>query len=573
MVIAVAAVAAVGLSLFAGGVFGWARPPGVTRLLAIEPTSRLGALVLGLILLVVAKGLAGRRLAAHRVLLVVLGVDAFAALAGQHSARRAALVALVFVAVVLVRDHFPTQPDPRRVRFALVGAGGVLISSVVGTSTWIVWHTPDLQHRAGAARAGEGALGGFVGLSGVVQRALPSGPDPANGLLFIGGVTAVLALLVVLSPRQAPHPAPAGIRRKVAALAALPGNDTFAPFALRHDKDYVFSPDGCAAIGYRVLFGVAVAGGDPVGAPDARGAAVHAFLVHCARNGWRPFVIGARGDLASMWTRFGLRSIGIGDEVVVDVERFTLDTPRLRNVRQAVKRTHNMGVSTAVVREADLDPGQREELAEITARCWGGLPERGFSMNLDGLLAGLHPDALLVICRDATGAAVAFQRYVLCTGGTALSLDTMCRLPDAPNGVNERMIVEAMRWGSERGVTRASLNFAAFRTLFDADQRGPLEATGYRTIHLLDRWIKLESLYHFNAKFRPEWVPRSVVLRAWSDLPFLLPAALAAEFGGVFDIRRPSTAWLSEAAERDAADRLEPVAAVDGLAGPTVSNL
>lgn len=564
MVILVAAVAAVGLSLFAGGAFGWELPPGVTRLLGLTPTSRLGALMLGLVLVVLARGLARRRIAAHRVLLIVLGVCAFDALAGHHDFRRAAVVAVGIVAVWTVRAHFLTPPDPRRLRITLMASGGVLLATVAGSSTWMVWRNPYLQHRGGAVHAVEGALGGFVGLSAVVERALPAGSDPANVTLLLGGLTAVVALLVVFSSRPALGPAPARVRRRVAQLVAAAGADTFAPFALRHDKDYAFSPDGRAAVGYRVLFGVAVAGGDPVGHPDALGAAVQAFLEHCAHQGWRPFVIGVRGDLVGLWTRFGMHSFGIGDEVVVDVENFTVDTPRLRNVRQAVKRTRNMGVTTEILREGDLDEPALAELCEVTARCWGGMPERGFSMNLDGLLTGIHPGALLVVCRDDTGTVVAFQRYVLCGDGEALSLDTMCRVPGAPNGVNERMIVEAVQWGGERGVAVASLNFAAFRLLFDAEQRSPLEALGYRTVHLLDRWIKLESLYRFNAKFRPRWIPRSVVLRGWSDLPFILPAALAAEFGGPLDFHRPSAASLQSAAADEA--RLHH----DGAVGPDV---
>jgi lysyl-tRNA synthetase class 2 len=128
-----------------------------------------------------------------------------------------------------------------------------------------------------------------------------------------------------------------------------------------------------------------------------------------------------------------------------------------------------------------------------------------------------------------------------------------------------------MQWGSARGVRQASLNFAAFRPLFDAEQRRPVEALGYRTVHLLDRWIKLESLYQFNAKFRPSWVPRSVVLRSWSDLPFVLPAALTAEFGGSLDFRRPSTAALRAQADADAAGVGPPLPA-DGLANPPLAN-
>jgi hypothetical protein len=44
------------------------------------------------------------------------------------------------------------------------------------------------------------------------------------------------------------------------------------------------------------------------------------------------------------------------------------------------------------------------------------------------------------------------------------------------------------------------LNFAAFRELLEAAERGALERGGYRLLHLLDRFVKFESLYLFNRK-------------------------------------------------------------------------
>ena len=62
-------------------------------------------------------------------------------------------------------------------------------------------------------------------------------------------------------------------RTRVRGLVARPDGDTLDPFALRHDKRYVFSADGRAVVAYRYVNGVGLAAGDPVGevesAPDA----------------------------------------------------------------------------------------------------------------------------------------------------------------------------------------------------------------------------------------------------------------------------------------------------------------
>jgi lysyl-tRNA synthetase, class II len=146
-------------------------------------------------------------------------------------------------------------------------------------------------------------------------------------------------------------------------------------------------------------------------------------------------------------------------------------------------------------------------------------------MALDGLMTGRDADCVVVIARDADGRVgpVAFQRYVPSKAGTALSLDAMRRAPGAPNGINERMIVDAVEWARANDAAELSLNFAAFRKLMEA---GP-DLT--RTERHLSFNVQVESLVKFNSKFRPRWAPRYLVYRSAADLPAILTAILSAE--------------------------------------------
>jgi lysyl-tRNA synthetase, class II len=45
----------------------------------------------------------------------------------------------------------------------------------------------------------------------------------------------------------------------------------------------------------------------------------------------------------------------------------------------------------------------------------------------------------------------------------------------------------------------------------------------------MSRWFQIESLYKFNAKFCPEWVPRFFVYTGTRDIPRIGLAALEAE--------------------------------------------
>jgi lysyl-tRNA synthetase class 2 len=182
-----------------------------------------------------------------------------------------------------------------------------------------------------------------------------------------------------------------------------------------------------------------------------------------------------------------------------------------------------------VVAENALSPGLRVALLGIASTALGGAAERGFSMNLDSMLSGEHPGCMIAVAFDEEGRPIVFQRYA--AAGSGLSLDAMRRTPGAPNGVNERLIVEMVDYAREHEIPELSLNFAAFRELLDASDRSPLEQVGYRALHLLDPLIAVESLYLFDRKFRPSYRPRSVVFRSWADIGWVAAALLTLEFG------------------------------------------
>jgi lysyl-tRNA synthetase class 2 len=246
--------------------------------------------------------------------------------------------------------------------------------------------------------------------------------------------------------------------------------------------------------------------------------------------------MGARGDRLGLYTAVGLRGEYLGDEAIVAVDGFSLEGRAMRGVRQAVNRTHNHGITTEVWREGDLDDALRAELAAIADRGRDGAPERGFSMALDGLLSGRDAECVVVVARDPDGAPFAFQRYVPCRRGAGLSLDAMRRDRVGPNGVNERLIVDAVAWAAEHGITEISLNFAFCRALLDDDA----EVTGPRRLQVwllrrMNPWFQIESLLRFNAKFAPRWVPRYLVYRSLGDLPAVAAAAASAEGFQPFD--------------------------------------
>src|SRR3954466_5531499 len=367
-------------------------------------------------------------------------------------------------------------------------------------------------------------LAGSVALL-VAARAADTGEHALVAWTAVAAAGAVAGL-----PRRPPPPADADDRRHVWALVDNTSGDTLAPFVLRTDKAYVFSPDRQAAIAFRVRLGTAIASGDPVGLPSSYASAVEAFVRHADENGWRVAVLGAGPRSLPLWRRQGLWALSIGRDVRIDVPSFTLEGRRFRNLRQAVQRSRNAGVTTEIVSERDIDDALRAELLDVMTAAGKGTQGRGFAMILDEPLSGVLPGMLIAYARSASGQVVAFHRYASADGGRELSLDVPWRRPGAPNGVDERLIVEMLEWGAARGARSLSLAFAAFPDLFELQRRNIAQRAAYRAVHLLDRFIRLESLYRFVRKFHSFGDERYVALRPF-QVAFVAATALTLEFG------------------------------------------
>lgn len=347
---------------------------------------------------------------------------------------------------------------------------------------------------------------------------------------LIGDALVIVAAAVVVAP-MASRPDPASVPR-IWPLVCQTHDDPLAPFAMHSRKSHYFNADGSAAVAYRTLLGLAVVSGDPVGRSDAFADLAADFLLMCRSRGWRVVVLGCRDERIASW-RAGmssLRAVPIGCDVEVDVPGFAMVGRRFRNLRQAVSRSHNRGITTQLIGEQDLGEALTTELAEVVySSRHGARLERGFSMILDGALEGRYPGVALMVGRDADGVVQGFHRYLVAGEGTDVTLDVPWRRPGAPNGLDERLAVDMIGWCKLSGTRRLSLAFAAFPDLFDSPDRTRVERFYYRLITLGGPLIRLESLYRYLQKFHALGT-RRYVLVSLRDIPLALIVLLTLEF-------------------------------------------
>lgn len=475
----------------------------------VEPLGRMQALLIGTLLIAVARGVAIGRYVGYLLALGVFGLTGAACV--PHRPIGVLVGGLCLATLVAARAAFPARPDPARLRLAGQIGLVALVAAAVASGV--------------DAADNRGAPGGAG--HAVIQDISSGEPGTWPVMLLTVAITGTLLAAVLVALASASRPAPGGRaeRAAVAALVAHPDADSLAPFATRADRSYVWSPDRRAVIGYRVVLGTALAGGDPVGERDSVPGAVGAFMALCAARGWRPAVLGASAATLPEWRRYGLRAVRVGDEAVLPVATFSLASRQMRNVRQAVARTRNAGVTVTV---APLTAAHAARLAPVLAGWLGGSRERGFSMNLDAILTP-RPGCLVATAYAADGVPVAFARFAVCAAGSVYTLDVAPRVRHAPGGVIERLVVEVVGHARRDGVREVSLNFAALRGVSGGG--GPGARLGSVLLRLLDPWVEVAPLNRFCAKFQPCWRPRSLLVPSWWELPEVAVAAMHAELG------------------------------------------
>jgi lysyl-tRNA synthetase class 2 len=320
--------------------------------------------------------------------------------------------------------------------------------------------------------------------------------------------------------------------REIENLLARHGDrDSLGYFALRDDKSVIWSPTGKSCVCYRVVSGVMLASGDPIGDPEAWPGAVHAFLDEAARHAWVPAVMGCSELAAEIWCREGeLTALELGDEAVVEVADFTLQGRAMRNVRQMAARVCRQGYVAEIRRVSEVPRDEIERLIR-RAESWRGSPtERGFSMAL-GRVGGPRDGQCVIATATEDGVLRGLLHFVP-WGPDGLSLDLMRRDRTSQPGVNDFLIVETIRAAEDLGVKRISLNFAVFRSALARGERigaGPVSRAWRGLLIFMSRWFQIESLYKFNAKFCPLWVPRFFVFPGTTDALRVGFAALEAE--------------------------------------------
>ncbi|QEV17722.1 phosphatidylglycerol lysyltransferase domain-containing protein [Streptomyces alboniger] len=453
------------------------------------------------------------------------------------------LTAAFVAALVVGRREFYAKGDRSNPKLAsAVAVGGLLVTSLIAALLVTVTNRAHDDYRSGFLDRWRYGTLRLISLA-ADDRRFEGITTPGWVNVSINVLSALLLCAVLYAAfrsRKAVDPLTEEDEERLRALLGRHGErDSLGYFSLRREKSVVWSPTGKAAVAYRVVSGVSLASGDPIGDPEAWPGAIEPWLAEAREHGWIPAVMGASEEAGTIYARHGLDALELGDEAIVEVaargeaskEHFTLEGRAMRTVRQAYNRVKRAGYTVRVRRHEDIPADEMAALLERADDWRDGATERGFSMALGRLGDPADGRCVMVECTDAEGRLRALLSFVP-WGPSGLSLDLMRRDRDSENGLMEFMVIELLQHAPEIKITQVSLNFAMFRSVFERGSRlgaGPVLRLWRSLLSFFSRWWQIESLYRANAKYRPIWEPRFLLFEKSGDLPRIGVAAARAE--------------------------------------------
>jgi len=256
-----------------------------------------------------------------------------------------------------------------------------------------------------------------------------------------------------------------------------------------------------------------------------------AFRAFAETHAWTIGVMAAGEEWLPIYHAAGLHYLYLGDEAIVDCSTFSLEGGKMKGLRQACSRLSRHGYTVEFLDPSEIDPRRVPDLLELISMLRRGEDERGFSMMLGRLFDPKDKGLLLTVVHGPDGRPAAVCQFVPTPAIEGYSLDLMRRDPgDHPNGLIDYALCSTIAHLGQQGIHTLSLNFAAFRSVLESERGdGTFTRVERWTLRRLSGILPIETLWSFNAKYQPTWLPRHLVYPAAESFVPVVAAILRAE--------------------------------------------
>jgi phosphatidylglycerol lysyltransferase len=483
--------------------------------LPVLELSHLVGSVVGLGLLVVARGLFRRLSAAYHLTFWLLVVGVVASLLKGFDFEEASILATVLLVLYWGRAAFYRPATLGSLRFSPPWIVSIVV--VLTVTTWLGY----FAHR-------------HVEYSSELWWTFAThadAPRVLRALLITGVIASALILMNWFAPAPARNETPNSQDLDKAAAILPRSTDSLANVVLAGDKRLLFHESGDAFIMYEIVNRSWIALGDPVGDVARQEELVWQFRERCDRHGGRAVFYHVRPEHLPLYVDSGLSLVKLGEEARVSLADFSLEGSARADLRQAKRRAERDGASFGIVPVENV-PSMLPQFRAVSD-AWledKSTHEKGFSIgSFEASYLSRFPAAVV----RAEGAIVAFANIWASGDREELSVDLMRFVPDAPRSAMDYLFIELMLWGKQAGFKWFNLGMAPLSGLETHALAPAWHRIGNFIFNYAEQFYNFEGLRHYKEKFDPVWRPRYLAFPGGLALPRVLLDVSTLISGGV----------------------------------------
>jgi len=456
--------------------------------LPLIEASHLTGSIVGLTLLLLARGLQRRVDSAYVMTLVLLGIGGVVSLLKGLDYEEAFLLFTLLLLIAPFRRAFY-----RRSAFLIdmFTPGWIAMVLIVLLATgWIVFFS--FKHIEYSR-----ALWWDFSLEGDAPRAL-------RALVGIAGVFLFGAGYWILSPHRPDPKLPSDDEFEAGKKIIAESPRTYAALGLTRDKNFLFSESKNAMLMFSIEGRSWISFGDPIGPEGDVAELIWTLREEADEHDGTAVFYQIHSQYLPYYIDTGLELIKIGEEAIVDLEKFRISG----NSNSGFRSTRNKAEKEGWVFE--LVPQERvSELIPTLHKisdAWiqeKSTKEKGFSLGFfDEAYLKQFPVAIV----SQNSEIKAFANVITGADKFELSVDLMRFVPEAP--VMDYLFIELMLWGKEQGYKQFNLGMAPLSGL----ETHPLGPKWSRLGSLIYRhgehFYNFQGVRNYKQKFHPEWQPR-----------------------------------------------------------------
>lgn len=286
------------------------------------------------------------------------------------------------------------------------------------------------------------------------------------------------------------------------------------------DKNIFWAAEGQMLIPYAKYRDVFVVLGDPIGNSELLSTAIQEFQDFLDKYGYEAVFYEVSDSKLTTYHENGYYFFKLGEEAIVDLEKFNLDGASKSGLRYTRNRMIKSGYTFEIV-EPPFDSQLFEEFKEVSDDWLGARSEMGFSLGwYNEAYLQLAPVAVL---RNPESRLMAFVSLMPSyDGDQSMSTDLMRIRSEVPHGTMDFILINLMLHLKERDFKYFNLGMASLSNVGHAPNSHFREKLARFAFQYGKFFYSFEGLRKYKEKYNPIWRPRYLAYPQLISLPATL---------------------------------------------------